>query len=164
MLRALNVELRSSLEPDQYRTWVRELLAKRALASRAVGDRPQLPAIYLPRVRELTDQMSHAIADAGYHLIGSIDELAPRAAPEGAMAPLPVEAVRDAAIAGMAAMIHEMIDELAGSKPMSAYTDESPNLARRQQAVDFARRHAVGRGLLRGYRSARRRLRGDRRT
>jgi hypothetical protein len=164
VLRALNVELRSSLEPDQYRTWVRELLAKRALASRAVGDRPQLPAVYLPRVQELTDEMGHAIAGAGYHLVGSLDELAPRAAPAGAMAPLPVEAVRDAAIAGMAAMIHEMIDELAGSKPMSAYADESPSLARRQQAVDLARRHAVGRALLRGYRTVRLRLRGDPRT
>ena len=55
-------------------------------------------------------------------------------------------------------MIHEIIEELAGSKPMSAYVDETPGIARRQQAVDLARRSAAGRALLRGYRGLRDRL------
>jgi hypothetical protein len=88
LIRALNTRLNNGvLANEDYRHFVRELLAHRTLSQRRGSARLTLP----PRVREWAEQLSETwveeLAGHGYDVVGGLDELRPVASAELQAAP-----------------------------------------------------------------------------
>jgi hypothetical protein len=106
-LRRLNQALPGEV-PDWFYMWnVKEAVAHRALAARPRGGQLVIPADRDAWAKEQAETLVAGLRDAGYDLIGDLDELQPRPAAEPAASPAdpPAEQVLDAAVAAAAALV-----------------------------------------------------------
>lgn len=78
MLRRLNEVLPERYPNFVYMNWVKERIAHRTLTGRADATRLQLPVEYHSRVEVQAKQIIDALGDAGYDLVGDLEELRPR--------------------------------------------------------------------------------------
>jgi hypothetical protein len=106
-LRRLNQALPDGV-PDWFYMWnVKEAVAHRALAARPRGGQLALPDSRDAWAKEQAESLVAGLREAGYDLIGDLDELRPRPATEPASSPAdqPAGPVLDAAVAAAAALV-----------------------------------------------------------
>jgi hypothetical protein len=106
-LRRLNEALPEEV-PDWFYMWnVKEGVAHKALASRPAGPRLVLPADRDAWAKEQAEALVAALASSRYDVIGDVDDLRPRPAPEpgAGAADQPPEQVLDAAVQAAAALV-----------------------------------------------------------
>ena len=153
-LRRVNAELRERLEPDEYRTWVRERLAKQVLSPRSSGPRAGVPPDAHDEITRVGEEFVEHVAAAGYSIAGSLDDLAPRARTAPAALPTPEE-VLAAGVGATAGLIDGLIQDLRDGRTVAAHSDETRPRPVAEAGVDLARRSPAGRWLLGRYRTLR---------
>ena len=85
LVRRVNQRVNSGvLANEDYRRLVRELLAHRTLSRRSSSPRLGLPPDVRAWAVDLSESWIEELAGRGYDVVGSLDELRPDAAPEGA--------------------------------------------------------------------------------
>jgi hypothetical protein len=110
LLRRVNKRVNNGvLVGEDYRTLVRELLAHRTLSGRAGTTRLGLPPDVRSWAVDLSERWIEVLAERGYHVVGSLDELRPDA--DGAPFTDPdhpdERAVSDAAVDSIVALLVE---------------------------------------------------------
>ncbi len=106
-LRRLNLALPAEV-PDWFYMWnVKEAVAHEALAARPPAARLVLPADREAWAKEQGEALAAGLRDSGYHLVGDLGELLPRApaVPYASPADQPAEQVLDAAVDAAAALV-----------------------------------------------------------
>ena len=151
---------------DDYRRFVRELLAHRTLSARTGSPRLGLPDDVRRWAVELSGAWIEELAARGYHVVGSLDELRPDAgAPPFADPDQPDEAaVADAAVESVVALLTE-VARLHGSEARlqqelgAAYEEleraRSPWFRVKRRLVLLAGEHRVAAAGLAVYRRVR---------
>jgi hypothetical protein len=106
-LRRLNQVLPGEI-PDWFYMWnVKEAVAHQALAARPRGSRLILPADRDAWAKEQAETLIAGLNDSRYDLVGTLDELRPRADPQPYADPAgqPADQVLDAAVAAASALV-----------------------------------------------------------
>ncbi len=179
LVRRLNERVNGGvLTNEHYRELVRELLAHRTLSSRRGAPRLRLPDDVRAWAVELNDAWVQELAERGYDVIGSLEDLRPDPAPAGdadaGPAYLdpddpPLDQLSDAALTGLVALLQHaaaLRGEVTDLHAELARTREDRDHAYRQAGLGLRVRRAVlrradafpaGRAAHRVYRRLRRR-------
>jgi hypothetical protein len=180
LVRRLNERVNGGvLANEHYREFVRELLAHRTLSRRTDAPRLRLPDDVRGWAVRLNDDWIEELAQRGYHVIGSLDDLRPdplQDSRDDRVAPAyldpddpPLDQLSDAALSSLVALLQQAaalrveVTDLHGE---IARLHEELAQARREVGLSLRARRAVvsraetsraGRVALRAYRRARRR-------
>jgi hypothetical protein len=139
-LRRLNQELPPDV-PDWFYMWrVKEGIAHRA-GSRPAGGRLVLPADRDAWAKEQAEVLIAGLGEAGYDLVGDLDELRPRPVTEPGVNPAdqPAELVLDAAVQGVVAMVTNQYHEEHAAAGPQAGPAGARGLARRLESAVASR-------------------------
>jgi hypothetical protein len=137
MLRRLNGTLSGDVGKFFYAVHVKEHLAHGYLAERPASRRPQLPEEYRDWAVARCQVVIDNLRESGYHIVGSLDELRPRA-PGGGEAGGATDAsntasaddILDAAIGSLATVLHNQYDPPPPTPQESRLMDrQTANLA-----------------------------------
>jgi hypothetical protein len=118
LLRRVNQALPKDFPKATYGTYVKQFLAKQALVKRTTGRKPVLPAQYVDWAVERSARIAEAIAEAGVHVVGDLDELVPKPS-KSVTSAIPDDVtdteVADAAIDAIVGLLGELARE--GRRP-----------------------------------------------
>jgi hypothetical protein len=166
LVRRINVAAHRVLPPADYRPLVRELLAHQTLSQRTRSPRLGLPPDLYPWVAGLTTAWTTEIEQRGYDVVGDLHDLV--GAPPDAWADpdKPVEAqVARAGVDAIRALLLETARLRQAEERLTGELDEAhralersylrPTYRLREKVVRRLQSGAVGRGMLKAYRTAR---------
>src|SRR5262249_53236345 len=123
-LRRLNAALPEEI-PNWFYTWnVKRILAQEVLNARPRHERLAIPPGHAAWVREQAEIVVAGLRDSKYHIVGDLDELLPRPAAGGCVAPeaLPAEQLLDVAVQAAAALVERQYrnDIITNSRELAA--------------------------------------------
>jgi hypothetical protein len=111
VLLELNSSLGKRFSHGDYGTLVKQLVAKEILAERPRSIKIELMPEYWDATSARSEQLVQGLQAAGYHVVGDLDELMPKARPADAVAhpdEIDPQLVAEAAIAGLAGVVQRL--------------------------------------------------------
>jgi hypothetical protein len=143
LLRRLNATLPASYPDWAYTDWVKECVAQKALAGRAQSPRLQLPEERVPWAEEEAERVVDALKQAGYDIVGDLDDLRPRPAGVPPLDPSSIETPQllEAALDGLSGVLVEIEDQrrAAAESPRPLVKELLHHMADRHPSVDALR-------------------------
>jgi hypothetical protein len=112
VLLQLNSSLDKRFSHGNYGSLVKQLVAKEVLAERSRGGlKIELMPEHWDATLARSEQLVHGLREAGYHVVGDLDDLIPQLRPDGAPAhpdKIDPQLVADAAIAGLSGVLQRL--------------------------------------------------------
>jgi hypothetical protein len=152
LLRRLNAALPRDLPEWFYLRNVKDAVAHGALATRSNADRLELPTERHDWAHDHAQRLVAGLRDAGYHLVGELDELLPAPPSRAPARPsdVPADAVLDAALTALTGLLAEL-GKTQGLTPVSAAEPGRPPGRVRSAVIALSERHPAVHRLRRGY-------------
>lgn len=156
VLRGVNAIVRPRMDPEQYRYWVRDFLAKDIMGRGRVGVRPAIPDQLHEGLSVIAEGIVSTIAGSGYEVVGDLSDLLPKADPDTKRS-IPTDGVvGQAAINTIAEVIGALDAGRSRPGPRAAQGSDSRWQRFSELAVDQSRRSPLLAWCLNLYRRARR--------